>query len=127
MLPAINRLRRSADISAVTRAGLRVSRGSVVVHLRRRQSGGEGSKTGTSGSHVPRVGLAVGKAVGNSVIRHRVARRIRAIAWASLPELPVDADIVIRALPDAGSRSFSDLDQDVRGAMQAASTRAKAG
>lgn len=127
MLPASNRLRRSSEISSVTRGGLRVRRGVVVVHLQRRQATGLGTRGPDAGSNVPRVGLAVGRAVGGSVVRHRVARRIRAIALALLPGLPDDADIVIRALPAAGSTSFGNLDQDVREALLAACSRVQAG
>ena len=39
----------------------------------------------------PRAGFVVGKAVGNSVVRHRVTRRLRAVVLDQLDRLPVDA------------------------------------
>lgn len=118
MLPAANRLRSSIDIARVTRSGVRVRRGSVVVHLGRRAGGG------STGLNAPRIGLAVGRPVGNSVVRHRVARRLRAVSRELLPQLPPQVDLVIRAMPSAGTTGFRELDQDVRDAVQAACTRA---
>jgi len=118
VLAAANRLRRSTDIARVVRAGVRVRRGSVVVHLAR---GEEGSPRG---SEHPRIGLAVSKAVGGSVVRHQVARRLRAIARESLSYLPADADLVIRAMPTARTARFPDLDRDVRAAIETACARA---
>ena len=48
------------------------------------------------------MGLTIGKAVGNSVVRHRTARRIRASFSGLLSSLPNGSQWVIRALPGAG-------------------------
>lgn len=67
-----------------------------------------------------RVGFAVGKRVGNAVIRNRTKRRIREI----LRRLPLRPgyDIVIVARPESGSASYQELAHDIetcadRGAM----------
>ncbi len=52
-------------------------------------------------SEAPRVGVITSKAVGNSVARHRAARRIREAVRPVIPELPVGTCVVIRALPGA--------------------------
>lgn len=118
MLPAANRLRRSIEIARVTRGGVRVRRGAVVVHLGRREPGG------STGLDAPRIGLAVGRSVGNSVVRHRVARRLREVSRGLLPQLAPQVDLVIRAMPSARACGFHELDQDVRDAVQVACRRA---
>ena len=61
----------------------------------------------------PRVGLVVGRAVGNSVARHRVSRRLRAAAAEQLHRLPVSADLVVRARPEAAEADFGRLRADL--------------
>ena len=48
-----------------------------------------------------RAGFVVGRAVGNSVVRHRVTRRLRAVVRDELHRLPATADLVVRARPEA--------------------------
>lgn len=66
----------------------------------------------------PRFGLIVSKAVGNAVIRHRVARRLRHMCGQVIAELPADADIVIRALPGAATTDSTELLRQLRGALR---------
>ena len=65
----------------------------------------------------PRAGFVVGKAVGNSVVRHRVTRQLRAAVRAELPRLPATADLVVRARPEAGTADFAMLRRDLAAAM----------
>ena len=107
MLPAANRLTDAESFRAVVRSGRRAGSRTLVVHL------GEGvSARRATGS--PRVGLVVGKAVGNSVVRHRVQRRLRHLVRDQLHRLPPSGALVIRALPDAADAGSSELlaDQD---------------
>ena len=70
---------------------------------------------------VARAGFVVGKAVGNSVVRHRVTRRLRAVVRDELHRLPSTADLVVRARPEAATAPFAVLHRDlVRGAGPAA-------
>ena len=62
----------------------------------------------------PRAGFVVGKAVGNSVVRHRVTRRLRAAVREELDRLPVTADLVVRARPEAATADSADLRSDLR-------------
>ncbi len=58
----------------------------------------------------PRLGMIVSKKVGNSVVRHRVARRIRAAFRDVILPLGNDESFfVIRARPSAAQRSARDL------------------
>ncbi|GAB2698452.1 hypothetical protein GCM10027089_20280 [Nocardia thraciensis] len=66
----------------------------------------------------PRFGLIVSKAVGNAVVRHRVARRLRHICAPLASEVSAEADIVIRALPGAATASSAELDRQVRAALR---------
>lgn len=66
----------------------------------------------------PRVGFIVSKAVGNSVVRHRVTRRLRAVMAARLAFLPPGTDVVIRALPRAAVASSVVLAADVDRALR---------
>ena len=60
-----------------------------------------------------RAGFVVGKAVGNSVVRHRVTRRLRAVVGAELHRLPATADLVVRARPEAAAASSDLLHRDL--------------
>ena len=61
----------------------------------------------------PRAGFVVGKAVGNSVVRHRVTRRLRAAVLQELHRLPAGADLVVRARPEAATAPSARLRADL--------------
>jgi ribonuclease P protein component len=98
MLPAPYRLRRAQDFTRTTRSGVKAVRPNVLVF------GHPGSGEGPA-----RLGLAVGKPVGNAVVRHRVSRQIRGAVAYLMPALPGGSTWVIRALP--GAASAEDLAQ----------------
>lgn len=60
-----------------------------------------------------RAGFVVGRAVGNSVVRHRVTRRLRAVVRAELHRLPASADLVVRARPEAADAPSERLRRDL--------------
>lgn len=62
-----------------------------------------------SGSGPARVGLIVSSAVGNSVVRHRVTRRLRALCAVRVGALAEGTDVVVRATPQAAAASFAEL------------------
>ena len=111
MLPAASRLTHRDEFTAVLRRGRSSGRSRLVVHLHRAGQG-----------HRPRAGFVVSKAVGNSVVRHRVARRLRHLVAPRLAELPVDSLVVVRALPPAAAAESAelgaDLDAGLRGALR---------
>jgi ribonuclease P protein component len=98
VLPAGNRLRRSSEFAAVVRGGARAGGGPLIVHQRRDLD-----------CPAPRVGFVVSKAVGGSVARHRVVRRLRAQTAARLAALPTGSGTVVRALPSAAAASSAEL------------------
>jgi ribonuclease P protein component len=109
VLPPAHRLRRAADFTAVTRRGRRLRSGSVVVYLLTEPPGGT--------SRTSRVGLVVGKAVGSSVVRHQVSRRLRAQLRPRLDRLPAGASLVVRALPESAASSSAALGHDLDRAL----------
>ncbi|MGH3565378.1 MAG: ribonuclease P protein component [Pseudonocardia sp.] len=120
MLPAGSRLTRREEFASVISRGRRSGRGRLVVHLQVMNSSLEFA-TGNTPS-VPRVGFVVSRAVGGSVVRHRVVRRLRHLVAERLDALPSDACLVIRALrpaADATSAQLADdLDAGLRGALR---------
>ncbi|RVW02060.1 ribonuclease P protein component [Rhodococcus xishaensis] len=113
MLPEPYRLRRSADFSATVRSGRRMGRRDLVVHVLERDAAD--SLVSVNG---PRFGLVVSKAVGPAVIRHRVARRFRHICAGLIDTVPVDTDVVIRALPGSATASSRELDKQLRSVLR---------
>jgi ribonuclease P protein component len=110
MLSAHHRLRASRDFAAVLRGGRRGSSSTLIVYA---VVGG--------GSDAPaRVGFAVSRAVGNAVVRHRVARRLRAMMSARMGEIAPGTLVVVRALPGASSASHAHLGVDLDKALSAA-------
>jgi ribonuclease P protein component len=69
--------------------------------------------------HGVRVGFAVNRAVGGSVVRNRVKRRLRAAVRPELAPLAQRGswDIVVRATPRAAAASFEELRADVADAL----------
>ena len=108
MLPAAHRLRSAADFTAVTKRGRRARCGSVVVYLLAESAENAGPS---------KVGLVVGKAVGGSVTRHRVSRRLRAQLADRLDRIPHGAKVVVRALPDSSHASSAARGRDLSRAL----------
>ena len=65
----------------------------------------------------PVAGLVVSKAVGGSVVRHRVARRLRHLLATRLPSLPTGTRLVVRAAPAAATATSADLGADLDRAL----------
>lgn len=96
MLPRHHRLTRPQDFRWTIRGGKKAVTSTLVMHALL-----------THDVETPaRVGITVSKAVGGSVVRHRVARQIRHAIAADLPTLPAGSLWVIRALPGAGESSL---------------------
>ncbi|MEO7127055.1 MAG: ribonuclease P protein component [Nakamurella sp.] len=112
MLPSASRLHTSDQFRQVTRSGNRGAAATVVVHLRHDGVGA-----------AARVGFVVSKKVGNSVVRHRVVRRLRAVVSRRLASLPSGTDIVVRALPAAADAASAVFDADFSLALRRAEGR----
>ncbi len=97
MLPSEVRLRKSLEISRALKAGKRYPAKFLVFHI------APGLTNGT------RFAFAVGKNVGNSVVRHKVTRRLRHLAMANYAKFPTSCDVVVRALPGIDGVSHQEL------------------
>jgi ribonuclease P protein component len=111
VLAAAQRLRRSADFAAAIRGGRRAGRGTLVVHLLVDEP---------AFASTARAGFVVSKAVGNSVVRNRVQRRLRHLIRPLLSELPAGTTVVVRALPPAAEATSAVLATDLEGALASA-------
>lgn len=115
MLPRRHRLTAPADYRAVlsrrgggqARRRARAGTDLVVVHLAGANE--DHAVSDAPSPHPPRIGFVVSKAVGNSVVRHRVVRRLRALMSERLSQLPEGTDLVVRALPAAGEATSTEL------------------
>ena len=65
-----------------------------------------------------RIGFVVSRAVGNSVVRHRVQRRLRHLCRERLPSLPPGCEVVVRALPPSADASYAELGADLDRCLQ---------
>ncbi len=107
MLDRAHRLTSGPSFATTIRHGRRAGRSTVVLHL-------AGPEARTS---APRVGLVVGKAVGNAVTRNQVKRRLRHLVRERLTSLPGGAVLVLRALPPAAAASSVTLGRDLDEAL----------
>ena len=65
------------------------------------------------------------KAVGGSVVRHAVTRRLRHLTGPRLADLPAGASVVVRALPASAMASSAELAVDLDGALASALRKAE--
>jgi ribonuclease P protein component len=114
VLPAQARLRRRPEFTTVVRSGRRAGRPTMVLHYLPERPGPAGGPASRPESpSVARAGFVVGRAVGNSVVRHRVTRRLRAVVARELHRLPPTADLVVRARPEAATADSDVLHRDL--------------
>ncbi|MFB9906593.1 ribonuclease P protein component [Allokutzneria oryzae] len=126
MLPAVSRLTRRQDFGLVMRRGRRSGRSRLVVHALVPAPEQEVSMAGSvdaiqptpDGALPSRVGFVVSKAVGNSVVRHRVSRRLRHLLGPRLAELPAGSQLVVRALAPAADATSAELAADLDAALR---------
>jgi ribonuclease P protein component len=116
VLPARYRMTRSTEFGATVKHGVRSVERDMVVHAHRCEV--DRSKAETEPG--PRIGLVVGRAVGASVHRHRVARRLRHVARHVIGELQPGDRIVIRALPSSRYAISARLEQELRASLMRA-------
>jgi len=104
MLPRALRMRSAGDFRSTTRSGRRFSQPLCVVYVRVEP-----------GATDRRIGIVAAKTVGNSVARHRVARRVRAVVQQEAESLPAGSRVVVRALP--GSADSPETADQLRRAL----------
>ena len=109
MLPVGSRLTGAPEFAAVIRSGRRAGTRRLVVHV-----------LGSAREDSPRAGFVVSAKVGNSVVRHRVTRRLRPLVRDHLSRLAPGTDVVIRALPAAATATSAELAADLRSGLASA-------
>ena len=82
--PKSSRVRKQADFDAVYRDSVHAADDVLVVQAVR------------NGQKTTRLGLSIGRRVGNAVVRNRWKRAIREVFRKSVLEFPVGIDIVVR-------------------------------
>lgn len=97
MLPNSARIKSSSDFARVTKSGRRTTTDSLIAYLLLNQSN-SGSNLNHKKDDGPKLGLIISKSVGNSVVRHRIARQIRHASFNYLSLLPTGSLLVIRAM-----------------------------
>lgn len=117
MLPARYRMMRSTDFGLTVNRGVRAVQPDLVVHALCSSDGD---------AEPPKIGLVVGKSVGNSVQRHRVSRVLRHVARTVVDHLGPGDKLVIRALPGSRHALSALLEQELHTAVLRAQTRAGA-
>lgn len=96
------------------RTGRRAGATALVVHL----VAGTGEDVRPS-----RAGFVVSGKIGNSVVRHRITRRLRPLVRERLAALPEGSDVVVRALPPAAAASSAELAADLDTGLRVAARR----
>lgn len=71
-------------------------------------------------TELTRVGLVVGRRIGNAVTRNRVKRRLREVVRSLFPRLQPGYDVVFIARPAAASASPQELEAAVVSLLQRA-------
>lgn len=104
MLPVTHRLTPSGAITQTVRSGRKTRAPSLLAHV----------VVDPTSQRSPRVAFAVGRGVGNSVVRHQVTRRLRVAVLELIPRLPLGTDVVIRAFPPAATSDLAELSRDVQ-------------
>jgi ribonuclease P protein component len=97
VLPVDARLTQSSDFARATKSGIRVTTQHFVGYLYISPDTNEASA---------KCGLIISKAVGGSVKRHRVARKVRHAITPLIPSLPTGSLLVIRALGQDGDTNL---------------------
>jgi len=97
VLPRHARLTSPNDFARATKSGHRLTSKSLVLYF---YAGAE--------VHPARFGLIIGKSVGGSVVRHRVARQIRHSLREYVANFPTGSLVVVRALPNSNKADIQD-------------------
>ncbi|MEY3407883.1 MAG: ribonuclease protein component [Actinomycetota bacterium] len=107
MLPRQHRLNRSADLRNCFRRGRRFG-----------VSGGSINVLKTDAASPTRIGVVTPKLVGNSVVRHAVARKIRHAAANVIEQYPNGFDIAVRAIDKSAENQLNYWESEILSAIE---------
>jgi ribonuclease P protein component len=106
--PKRSRLLKRADFDRVYKSGKRHFGAHLTAFFLPRSAG------------APRIGLAVGRALGGAVVRNRIKRRLREAVRLNLHVLASPVDMVINPKKAALTAGFDELSKEVQKALAAA-------
>jgi ribonuclease P protein component len=101
-------MRDAESFRATSRSGRRAGSTTLVTHVLVDDSVG-----GHVGVSEVRAGFVVSKAVGGSVVRSKVKRRLRHLMAERLDRLPAASRVVVRANPAAATATYRQLGADL--------------
>ena len=117
--PKTKRLLRHADFQQVYQQGRRQFTGNMTVFFLRRGA------PGADETCLLRVGLTVGKVLGDAVERNRIKRRMREAVRASWPPEGAAIDVVFNPRKSVLQLPFGDLRAEVERGLKVAMQRAR--
>ena len=100
-------MRKARDFNETMRGGVRVSRPCLIVYVKN-----------SLRDESALVGFTVGRAIGGSVVRHRVVRQLRVGADEIVDEIPRGTRVVVRALPAVTELSGREMQGEVKKALR---------
>jgi len=103
---------RRSEFDTAVRRGRRAGRARLVLHAHV-----EPPAPPAPVPAVPKVGFVVSRAVGGSVVRNRVVRRLRHLLRVRLSRLSPGTLLVVRALPPAATATCAELATDLDAAL----------
>jgi ribonuclease P protein component len=77
------------------------------------------TRVATTAGDPPRVAFAIGRPVGNAVVRNRVRRRLRALCTTYAADLVVGHCYLVGATPAAAEATYGELDDAFRALLAA--------
>ncbi len=101
-LEILTGLKKQSDFSRVYRQGRSKADSLLVLYSLAREEGAEA-----------RLGISVSKKVGNSVVRHRIKRRLKEIARLNPGAFPEGRDFILIARVKAAEADYHDLERSV--------------
>jgi ribonuclease P protein component len=119
--PKARRLLRHADFQQVYKLGKRQFTGNMTVFFLRRSSDTSQRRAGSE----MRVGLTVGKVLGNAVVRNRIKRRMREAVRLSKQNWNSPVDVVFNPRKSVTELPMQELMDEVARALKLAVQRAR--
>jgi len=133
-IPREHRLRKHAEFEVVYRSGQRhFSQSFTAFYLLRPELGSKGAEgfedSGRDPEYTrpPRVGITVGRAMGKSVVRNRIKRRVRAAVAHNLKRLTRHLDLVMNPKKVVLEIEFQQLCSEIARAFDVVEQKAKLG
>ena len=133
-IPREHRLRKHAEFEVVYRCGQRhFSPALTAFYMLRSEvesrpaDARKSAGTNSRGTREPRIGITVGRALGKSVVRNRIKRRVRAAVVQNLGRLTRPLDIVINPKRAALEIEFQKLCAEVARAFDVVEQKAEPG